>query len=252
MRREVFWRWGLNLAGVLSLLVLWEWFGRTHKSLLLAPFSDVPAALLRQLSQSDLYSALWVTNQALLIGYFLAVVLAVPSGILLARLPWLERFTDGYLTILIVTPMSAMIPIIVLAVGLGLSARVIVVFLFSFPIIVLNTLAGLKNLDTSLLEMAKSFKASERQLWRHVLLPSALPGILTGMQLGLARALSGMIIVELILIAAGVGKLILRSMGRFEPATTFALVIVVMIEIVVLMSIFRWFRRRCLQWRELV
>lgn len=252
MQREVFWRWGLNLAGLLSLLALWEWFGRTHKSLLLAPFSDVPAALLQQLSNSELYWALWITNQALLIGYLLAVVVAVPLGILLARLPWLERFTDGYLTILIVIPMSAMIPIIVLVVGLGLSARVIVVFLFSFPIIVLNTLAGLKNLDDSLLEMAKSLKASERQLWKHILLPGALPGVLTGMQLGLARALSGMIIVELILIAAGVGKLILRSMALFEPATTFALVIVVIIEIVVLMSIFRWCRRRLLLWREQV
>ena len=247
---ETLWRWGLRLAGLASLLLLWEYFGRAYNNLMLVPFSAVPAALISQLGTSELYKALWISNQAMLIGYFLAALTAVPLGILLARVPWLERFTDSYLTILIVTPMSALIPIIIVAVGLGLSARVIVVFLFSFPIIVINTRAGLKNLDASLLEMAYSLKATERQLWWHILLPSALPGVLAGLQLGLARALSGMIIVELILISAGVGKLILGSMALFEPATTFALVVVIIFEIMVLMSVFRWFSRRCLAWKE--
>jgi len=202
------------------------------------------------LGSAELYEALWISNQAMLVGYGLAVLLAVPLGILLARVAWLERFADSYLTILIVTPMSAMIPIIIVAVGLGLGARVIVVFLFSFPIIVLNTRTGLTNLDSTLVEMAQSLKASEFQLWRYILLPSALPGLFAGLQLGLARALSGMVIVELILIAAGVGKLILNSMSLFEPATTYALVLVIIFEIMVLMALFRWFRGRCLAWQE--
>jgi len=247
---ETVWRWGLRSAGLLSLFLLWEWFGRTHRSLMLAPFSDVPPALIEQLGNPELYEALWISNQAMLIGYALAVLLAVPLGILLARVSWLERVTDSYLTILIVTPMSAMIPIIIVAVGLGLSARVIVVFLFSFPIIVLNTRTGLKNLDSSLVEMANSLKASEFQLWRYILLPSALPGIFAGLQLGLARALSGMVIVELILIAAGIGKLILHSMAMFEPATTYALALIIIVEIMVLMMLFRWFRDRCLAWQR--
>ena len=248
-QRDNIWRWVMRIAFFAVFVGLWEWFGRTRGGLLFAPFSETVLAFVEMVTSSEIYEALWKSNQAMILGFFSATALGVPFGLLIGRLQKLERFIDVYLNILMVTPMAALIPVIIVAIGIGLESRVLVVFMFAFPIIVVNTRTGLKNLDPSLIEMARSFGASELQLWRQILLPGATPAIMAGIRLGLGRSLSGMIVVELLLVAVGLGAIILNSMGLFKPEIAYSAIIVIIIEVLIVMGIARRVEKRLVSWQ---
>jgi NitT/TauT family transport system permease protein len=168
----------------------------------------------------------------------------VPLGLLLGRAPKLGAFADVFLDILLFTPMPAVIPLLVMVTGLGLGTRLLVVFLFAVAIIVAHAAAGARSVDPGLLEMARAFGARRAQLRRRVLLPGALPAVLVGLRLGLSRAISGMVAVELLLVAVGVGRLIQRFQGDFDAPAVYAVVLVVVAEAVLLAGVLRRVERR--------
>ena len=159
-----------------------------------------------------------------------------------------EQFTDVYVNILIVTPMAALIPLLLMSLGFTLASRVILVTLFAITMVIVNSRAGVRQVDVALLEMARSFGASEWQIWRRVLLPAALPAIMTGVRIGLGRAITGMVIVELLMVSVGIGNLILRFRGVFEYDRLYAVVVLVVIEALVLINVARAFERRATPW----
>jgi NitT/TauT family transport system permease protein len=237
------------LVGSLVLAALaWEWAAREMDSLLLPGFFSTLSALFEMVTSRALWEALWISNQAMLIGFALGVIVGVPLGLLMGRWAPADRFLDPYLNILLVTPMSALIPIVIMATGLGMTSRVLIVFLFAFVVIAMNSRAGLRTVDPSWVEMARSFGATESQLWRKILLRGALPGILTGLRLGVARAITGMLIVELVLLALGIGQLIIDFQGRFQWAHLYATVLVVVAEAALLLAVVRWVERRGAPW----
>lgn len=248
-QKDRFWQWAMGGAFFVVFIIAWEWFGLNYGGLLFAPFSETLVAFFELITSPELYVALWRSNLAMLIGFGMSVLVGVPLGLLLGRYQAIERFADVYLNILIVTPMAALIPLIIVAIGLGLSARVLVVFFFAFPVIAVNTRTGLKNFDISLIEMANSFGASERQIWRKILLPGATPAMMAGIRLGLGRSLSGMVVVELLLVAVGLGALILNSMGYFKPEKAYAVIVVIIIEVVVVMSLAKRVESRLTAWQ---
>jgi ABC-type nitrate/sulfonate/bicarbonate transport system permease component len=144
--------------------------------------------------------------------------------------------------------MSALVPIVILTIGLDLAARVLVVFLFAVAVIAVNTRAGLRTLDPDWIEMARSFGASERQLWRTIVLPGAVPGIVSGLRLGLGRAFTGMVAVELLLVAVGVGRLILQFQGVFDGGAVYAITGLLVLEAVLLLQGLQWLERRLAPW----
>lgn len=247
-RDEIIWQRGLQAVALGLILIVWEWYGRTRGGLLIAPFSEVAAAFVKLLGTREFYRALWVSNQALFLGYGVAVLIGVPLGLLIGMQRSGERFVDVYLNVLIVTPMAAIIPVIIVLVGLNLAARVLVIVLFAFPVITVNSRAGLKRLNPSLLDMVHVFGGTQRDQWLNVLLPGALPGILAGLRVGLGRALSGMVAVELLLVSVGYGQLLLRASGMFKADVVLALTVAVMIEAVLLMTIARRIEIRLTPW----
>jgi len=236
MSPERTWKWALRLFSLAVFVSSWEVMARLHHSLLFPAFSETAAAMVTLLFSAEVWHALWLSNQALLAGYLCAIAVGVPIGLLLGRLPGFGRFADPYLMILLTTPKSALIPLIVLAAGLGIYSRILAVFSFTVVSVIINTEAGIRQIDPSLIEMARSFQASERQLWTKVLLPAARPAIAGGLYLGLGRAISGMINVELLLVAVGIGRLILQFQANFESAKVYAVVLIVMGEAFLLMS----------------
>jgi NitT/TauT family transport system permease protein len=202
------------------------------------------AALARVARSGELWQALWTSNQALTLGYLLAALVGVPLGLLLGRAPRLGPFADVFLDILLFTPMPAVIPLLVMATGLDLQTRLLVVFLFAVAIIAVHAAAGARGVDPELVEMARALGARRVQLCRRVLLPGALPAVLAGLRLGLARAISGMVAVELLLVAVGVGRLIERFQGDFDAPAVYAIVLVVVAEAVLLTAAIRRIERR--------
>lgn len=225
-------------------LAAWEALARGLGSLMLPGPRATAVAVARLAQGGELWEALWISNQALLLGFLLAAAVGVPLGLVLGRAPRLSAFLDVPLDIVLFTPMPAVLPLLVMATGLGLGTRVLVVFLFAVAVIAVHAAAGVRGVDAQLVEMARAFEAGRTQLVRRVILPAALPAVLVGLRLGLSRALSGMVAVELLLIAVGVGRLIQRFQGDFDAPAVYAAVLVVVAEAVLLTGSLRRLERR--------
>lgn len=250
--REFVRRLGLQMVS-LSLFVLgWEALAYQMNDLLFPSFTETVAALGHLLKSPDFWRALWLSNQALLIGFFLAAGLGVCLGIWMGRCPMAERIAAPYLSAILVTPVSALIPLFIIATGLGLVTRVIIVFAFAFVVIAVTARGAVRSLDPSWLEMATSFGASERQLWRRILLPGLWPGLVTALRLGLGRALSGMVAAELLVVAVGLGRLILEYQGNFDSAPMFATVLCVVVQAVALTEGVKHLEARLYPWRAVM
>jgi NitT/TauT family transport system permease protein len=144
--------------------------------------------------------------------------------------------------------MAGLIPLFIIALGLTLNSRLLVVFVFAFPFITVNARAGVRSIDPTLFEMAATFGAKPLQVWRHILLPGAMPAIMAGVRIGLARAIHGMVAVELLLMAVGVGRLIMKYQADFDPDLLFATVLIVIAEAVLLIELAKRFEQRAIRW----
>jgi len=241
-----------NTLRVLSLVTLglfWEIAGRSGNARLLPPLSRVAAAWFDLLISGQLFQALATSLQALAIGFALSVLFGVPLGLLMGRYRRLDAFLEIYMTALLTVPMISFIPFLVIAFGLGLQSRVWIVFLFTFVIIVINTSAGVRNVDATYTEMARSFGARERDLFLKVILPAALPMIMAGVRLGMGRAVLGMVTSEMILAAVGFGAMLMTFGASFDSPALFATILTIVLLAVALLASIQYLDRRLTPWR---
>ena len=222
--------WALRLAGGVLLMTLWEVAGRSSESLLLPAFSETLAALLSMASGPELWTAVLVSNEALVLGFLSALAAGIPLGLALGRWRAADQVLHPYLLLAVVLPTTALIPMIFMIGGLGLATRALVVCMFSLPVVAECARAAVRGADFRLREMARAFGATPAQEWSEILLPAAVPGIMMGVRLGLARAVEGMVVVELLLVAVGLGGLLLDYQGRFDAGHVYGVVLVVIAE----------------------
>lgn len=244
----------LNSTTVLRLLTLaviaavWQWYALAIGGLLIPTFDGTVLAFIELLFDGEFWRAVWVSNQAMLLGFAITVAFGIPIGLLMGRYRPAEMFTDVYINIMLVTPMAALIPLIIMAIGFGLDARILLVVLFAIPMVIVNSRAGVRGVDPSLIEMAQSFGAKERTLWWRILMPGSMPAIMTGIRIGLSRSLTAMVVIELLLVAVGLGGLIINYRGAFDPEHLYAVVVFVVLEALLLISIARSLERKLVPW----
>jgi NitT/TauT family transport system permease protein len=242
---EKFWGVCLPIAVFIVFAAIWQMLTRNSESLLIPTFFRTISALYQLLFvRGDLWWALYQSDQALVLGYLISIFIGVPLGLAIARFPQLENVAEPYTNILLALPTAPLMPIIIMALGLGLASRVLIVILFTFIYITINTRAGARNIDKSLIEMAKSFGASEVQIWRRILIPGAVPAILTGLRIGFGRAINGMVAAELILVASGIGNLLLEFRAAFEGGFLFATVFAVALQAIVILALMQRLEHR--------
>lgn len=241
-------RWTYRLIAFACFASLWEFFATLAGTFFIPSFVETGLATVGAVVDPETWEALALSNQSLVIGFVIAIVLGIPMGLAMGRFRSVEQFTDVYLTLLITTPMAVLIPLLIVALGFSLTSRVVLVVLFSIPVVILNSRAGIRQIDIALIEMARTHCATERQIWARILLPGALPAIMTGIRIGLGRAVTGMVIVELLMVSVGVGRLILRYRGFFENDRLYAIVALVVLESLILISIARFIERRLTPW----
>jgi len=242
----------LRIASIALLIVGWELAARALDSMFVPSFVETAAAFCRIVSTRPFWHAIGISHQAFVIGFGCALIAGTLLGLAMGRWRAVEAICDPYVNVLLATPISAVIPVIILAVGLNLPARALVVFLFAIAVIVVNTRAGLKTIEPALIDMARGFGATELQMWRTILIPGALPAMMAGCYLGLGRALTGMIAVELLLVAVGIGRMILDYQGMFAADMLYATVVFVAGEAVLLLSAVRWLEHRITPWNDQV
>jgi NitT/TauT family transport system permease protein len=242
--------WTGRLIVLVIVAVVWQVYATTKHSLLIPTFTETIAATGRLITDPAIWKAFLDSNQALVVGFIVSVVVGIPLGLAAARFERFEKLLDPYLNIMLVTPTAALIPIFLMAFGLSLTSRVLLVVVFSIPMLIVNARAGVRQVDPSVIEMSTSFMASERQIWRRVLLPGALPAIMTGVRLGLGRAVTGMVIAELLMFSVGIGNLIIDFRGLFDGGSLYGVVILVVLEALILISIARWIEHRMAPWAQ--
>ncbi len=227
----------IRVALLLVLVGGWELFGRQSGGFFLPPFTLTLGHLWALVRDGTIWSALAASNVALLIGFPTAALIGIPIGLLFGRRRLLDRSLSYWLDMMLVIPMIAVVPAIIVALGLSLTARVAVVVLFALPVIGMNARAAVRVIDERLTEMARSFGARPPQVWTKVILPAALSPLFAGLRLGLARAVSGMVVVELTLVPAGLGGLIVTYRSQFAAADLYAVTLTVLLEGVLLIGL---------------
>ncbi|MCX7299894.1 MAG: ABC transporter permease [Rhodobacterales bacterium] len=193
--------------------------------------------------------ALGQTLGVLLLGFVTAAVSGVLAGIVLGGIPVLGRVFDPFVNALNATPSAAFIPLIIVWFGLYTEAKVALVWNAAFFPILISTASGVANANRDLIEMGQSFGADRRRLFWQVMVPDALPAILSGLRIGAAIAIVGTVIAELTMAQSGLGGLMITAGNRFQMDRYFAVVIVMMALGTALTAGLRWVERRFGQWR---
>jgi ABC-type nitrate/sulfonate/bicarbonate transport system permease component len=240
----------VRLLSVLVLLVVWEFYGRRVNPILFTYPSAIIRAFIGLVTSGELQSYMRESLLVLLYASILSVIVGVFLGVVMGRFSMVEWATDIYVSALYSMPMVAMVPLIVLWFGFKVPAKVIIVFLFMVFPILLNTYQGVKDVDRNLQEVARSFCSSEGQLWRHLIIPSAIPFIVVGVRLAIGRGLVGMIVAEFYTSVTGLGYMIVRYANAFETDKLFVPIVVVMVLGVGLMWLAKWIETRIAPWRN--
>jgi len=209
--------------------VVWELIGQANLSILIPPFSRVVAAGITILPTEKFSAAVSISLRSFAIGMAFALVIGIPTGVLMARVENLGKILGMWVNIFVSAPISALVPILMAVIGIGETTVVVTVFLFAVFVIILDTQVGIKQADRSLVEMARSFGAQRHQIYTKVLLLSALPEILAGLRLGAIRGVKGVVIGQLLIAIIGVGELFELYSRNFLMEEFWALVIVVFI-----------------------
>jgi ABC-type nitrate/sulfonate/bicarbonate transport system permease component len=253
----------LGTAAVLLFLSLWEFMGgawsaynpisvlRVNPMFMSAP-SLVAQAAYGLFSSGEIYNDLYVSGIEFFWGYVLAVVIAIPFGIGVGWYKKMSYLFDPFINAMNATPRVALLPLIIIWLGIGIMSKVGIIFLGAvFPMLI-NARDGVKTTPHSLLNAAKSFGASEWRIFTSVVLPSTVPFILTGLRLGIGRALVGVLVGELYAATAGIGFMITVAGATFQTDKVFVGILVFAITGMVLTETVDRLERRFDKWRPKV
>jgi NitT/TauT family transport system permease protein len=247
-RRRLLVNLAIRAASLGSVLALWEIFGaRVDASLFTTPSKIVQAAI-TMIGSGELWAYLEPSLVVLAIGLALSVIVGVVLGLLLARFWVLDVAFGVYITFLYSLPSVALVPLIVLWAGFDTFAKVLILFLFAFFPMVINTYQGVKNVDRKLIEVGRAFRCTERQLWTNIVLPGALPFIVTGLRLAVGRGLIGMVLADLYTAISGIGYLIVRTASTYEVDKMFVPIVTLGLLGVTLTALLRILEVRVAPW----
>lgn len=249
-RRQLLLNVAIRLVSVISVLLIWQYAGAMIDQTLFTTPSKIAVAGVEMIRSGELWQYFAPSLLVLAIGLSLAAVVGVAIGLILARF-WVADVAFGvYITFLYSIPSVALVPLIVLWAGFEVTAKVIILFLFAFFPMVINTYQGVKNVDSKLLEVGRSFRCSEAQLWKNIVLPGALPFIVTGLRLALGRGLIGMVLADLYTAISGIGYLIVRTASTYEVDKMFVPIVALGLLGVSLTALLRFLEIRVAPWTK--
>jgi len=221
--------YGYRLPGMSSLLVwglLWEFVGQTEVTFFVPPLSEVLATLFEVIGTAAFQKALGETAYAFCAGVFFAVSIGIPTGILMGKNRLLDELLLPWVNVFLSAPLTALVPVLMVLFGFGMKSIIITTTLFAVWIIILNSRAGVRQINRSLVEMAHSFGASPMDAFLKIYFWAALPEILSGVRIGVIRAVKGVIIGQLLISIVGFGALFELYSANFLMAHFWAVLIV--------------------------
>jgi len=238
----------IRCTSLAIVLTLWQVFGANIDPVLFTTPSKIAAAAVTMIGSGELWTYLWPSLVVLAIGLTLAATIGIAIGLLLARFWVLDVAFGVYITFLYSTPSVALVPLIVLWAGFETTAKVVILFLFAFFPMTINTYQGVKNVDSKLIEVGRAFRCSEAQLWTNIVLPGALPFIVTGLRLAVGRGLIGMVLADLYTAISGIGYLIVRTASTYQVDKMFVPIVTLGLLGVTLTALLRLLEIKVAPW----
>ena len=229
-------------------LALWQIAGANIDPVLFTTPSKVAVAAVDMVWSGELWAYLWPSLIVLIVGLALAITFGTLIGLALARFHILDIGLTVYITFLYSIPSVALVPLIVLWAGYETTAKIIILFMFAFFPMVINTYQGVKAVDPKLLEVGRAFRCSERQVWANIVLPASLPFIVTGIRLAVGRGMIGMVLADLYTAISGIGYLIVRTASTFQVDKMFVPIVTLGLLGVTLTAILRFVEKRVAPW----
>jgi NitT/TauT family transport system permease protein len=221
--------YGYRLPAMSSLILwglLWEIVGRMGLTFFVPPLSEVFVTLFSVVGTAPFLKALSETAYAFAAGVMFAIVIGIPLGIMMGKnrlvdelfLPWVNMFLSA--------PLTALVPVLMVLFGFGMKSIIITTTLFAIWIIILNTRAGVLQINRSLVEMARCYGANPLQAFYKIYFWAALPEILGGVRIGVIRAVKGVIIGQLLISIVGFGALFELYANNFLMSHFWAVLLV--------------------------
>lgn len=274
--RSLWRRWGpwvITIVNLTTFFALWQVFTTLQ---FYNEAADRMQTLVNPLflpRASDMFSALWegLTTSAppgavisgsirdhlfyslsnLGIGLTIAIVVGVPFGLLMGANRYVDSILSPYVWAISSLPRIALVPLFILFMGFTRKMQITIISLSAVFPVMINSWAGVKTTDKSLLAAAKVFGANRRQLYTKVVFPFTLPFIVSGVQQGVGRGLVGVIIAEIFGGSQGLGYLIQRSADTFNSSLLYAVLFLLTVVSLSLIQLTRWLEAKVAPWRRL-
>ncbi len=248
-------RYGILIITIINFTVffiLWELLARSGwvNKLLLPPFSEVVTKTIDLGQRGELTKHLTFSGTNFFVGFAIATVTGIPLGLLLGASKKLDIILGPYVWALFSTPRLALLPLITVALGFGMASKVFLVFIGAFFVIVINTWAGVKTVEQSLLHAGRVFGASKAQIFSKIVVPYTLPFIIVGLRLGVTRALVVTVVAEMLASSRGMGYLIVRGVDSFNSAQVFSMILLLVIFSMIMVTLMRKLEEWVAPWRE--
>jgi ABC-type nitrate/sulfonate/bicarbonate transport system permease component len=242
-------RWTITLLSLAVLIGLWEWFGRDINPVFGSYPSAIAVTFVELVRTGQLGAALYESLRPFVVGYGLAIIFGVPLGLIIGRFRVVEAAFGIYVTAGYAMPLVALVPLLILWLGLGFAVKAAIVFLMSLFPITINTWLGVTAVPKSLIDVGRAFVASDAVILRRIVLPATLPYIMAGIRLAVGRAVVAMVIAEFFTTISGLGAIIINSANNFDTATMFVPIVVLMVLAIGLNALIGWVEHRVAPWQ---
>jgi ABC-type nitrate/sulfonate/bicarbonate transport system permease component len=265
----------IGIVSVVAFLLFWEWVGTS--GIINPMFTSSPSRILRAadrlffegglqavvgalaignlgaaweaIAKGSIWKDIWVSTQELVAGWALAIAIGIPFGLALGWFRRLNYVFDPFISALYATPSVALLPLFIIWFGIGMNSKIAVIFVSAIFYVLLYARVGVTTVDPNLLKAARSFGANDFQLLRTLVLPSAVPYLMTGLRLSLGRALIGVVVGEMYAATAGVGYLITVAGATFQTDRVFVGVLLITLAGVTLTALLQRIEDRFSTWR---
>lgn len=224
------------LSGVI-VFGAWEIAGRIPVSYAFPTFFESMSALAAMSVDGSLLQAYLDTLRPLVIGLLISAFLGIGLGLWIGLSNWFDWLVSPIFIVMQAAPLAALIPLLVMVYGIGLTSKVFVVCIMAMPVIVLNTAGAVRNTPTNLKEMGYSFLGTERDIILKVVIPSASPIIFSGLRLGTSAGFIGAILSELKITPTGIGDIITYSRSIADYPSMYAAIFSIMVLAVLFLNL---------------
>jgi ABC-type nitrate/sulfonate/bicarbonate transport system permease component len=245
----------LGTIAVAIFLTAWELVGNVFQWIN-PMFMSAPSLIFKagydMFRSGEIYHDLYVSGVEFLGGYFLAAAVGIPFGIMTGWYKRMSYIFDPFVNALNATPRVALLPLVIIWLGIGILSKVGIIFLGAVFSILINTRDGVKTTPVNLLNAARSFGASEWMVFKTVVVPSTIPFILTGLRLAVGRALVGVLVGELYAATDGIGFMITVAGATFQTDKVFVGVGIFALSGMIGMELLTKVERRFDKWRPQV